>query len=171
MSLPVLTTPRLILRALRIDDAPVLHAWLSDERVMRYWSTKPHRTIDETMDWVRLSLAEMGAGNAHDFLVLHGETPVGRVAFWAGNEVGYFIDPAFWGQGFATEALGALSTYGFDRLGFTEIRAEIDPDNAASLRVLEKLGFRRTGFAERTLEIGGRWYDSLYLALERADRR
>eukprot|EP01036_Dinobryon_divergens_P002438 gene2438-biopygen2164 len=137
---------------------------------MRYRSTRPHRTIDETLGWVRFNLAAMGASKAHDFLVLHGETPVGRVAFRAGHEVGCFIGPTFWGQGFATEALGALSAYGFDRLGFAEIRAEIGPDNAASLRVLEKLGFRRTGFAERTIEIGGRWYDSLNLALDRAIR-
>ena len=165
--MPLITTERLTLRPLQRDDATVLHAWLSDPKVMRYWSTLPHQEMDETIRWVELSLTEMAAGRAHDHAVLLKERMIGRVTFWQGDEIGFFFDPLFWGKGYAREALTAFCRYGFQKLGFAEIRADVDPDNAASLRVLERVGFQRTGFAEKTLEIGGTWFDSVYLALKR----
>ena len=50
------------------------------------------------------------------------------------------------------------------------LTADVDPENAASIRLLQRLGFVRTGFGERTWNVGGVWKDSLYFALSRADR-
>lgn len=163
--LPTLETERLTLRPLRADDAPVLHAWLSDPAVMRYWSTLPHRELAETQNWLAGSVAEMAAGRAHDYAVLLGDLPIGRVAFWQGDEIGFFFDPRHWGRGYASEALGRFCAFGFAALGFTQIRADVDPDNVACLRLLERVGFERTGFAKNTFEIGGKWFDSVYLTL------
>jgi len=167
MTLPALTTPRLTLRQLMMSDAPALHAWLSDPQVMRYWSTLPHTDIKQTEAWVQLSLDAMDKGEAQDFAVLFEGRVIGRVAFWQGDEIGFLFDPKMQGKGFASEALRAIAAYGFETLGFTEIRADVDPDNAASLRVLEHVGFQRTGTAEKTFEIGGKWFDSVYLSLKR----
>lgn len=164
--MPILRTERLTLRPLMREDAAALHVCLSDPKVMRYWSTLPHETLDETLRWVELSLAEMAAGNAHDHAVLLDGRLIGRVTFWQGNEIGFFFDPAFWGKGYAREALAAFCAHGLTDLGFNEIVADVDPDNAASLAVLERVGFRRTGTAEKTIEIGGKWFDSVYLALK-----
>ena len=165
--MPLLATERLTLRPLQRDDAASLHAWLSDPRVMRYWSTLPHKDMDETIRWVDLSLAETAAGRAHDHAVLLDGRIVGRVAFWQGNEIGFFFDPGYWGRGYACEAIAAFCAHGLKALGFAEIVADVDPDNAASLAVLERVGFIRTGFAEKTVEIGGKWFDSIYLALRK----
>lgn len=162
-----LTTARLHLRKLQRGDAAFLHAWLSDPAVMRFWSTLPHDDFATTERWVELSLAESAAGRAHDYVVLREGVIVGRVAFWSGNEIGFFFGPAYQGQGYASEALAAFCRFGLTALGFDEIRADVDPGNAASLRVLERIGFSRTGFAENTMEIGGKWVDSIYLALRR----
>nr|WP_298688148.1 GNAT family protein [uncultured Dongia sp.] len=166
-NLPTLTTPRLTLRQLAMSDVHALHAWLSDPQVMRYWSTLPHTDIKQTEAWVQLSLDAMAKGEAQDFAVLFEGRVIGRVAFWQGDEIGFFFDPKMQGKGFAAEALRAIAAYGFEILGFTEIRADVDPDNAASLRVLERVGFQRTGTAEKTFEIGGKWFDSVYLSLRR----
>lgn len=165
--MPVLSTERLTLRPLQRDDAAALHAWLSDPQVMRYWSTLPHKDMAETIRWVELSLKEMAAGNAHDHAVLLNGRMIGRVTFWQGDEIGFFFDPAHWGRGYAREAIIAFCAYGFDTLGFDQITADVDPDNAASLAVLERVGFTRIGFAERTIEIGGKWFDSVYLSLRK----
>lgn len=165
--MPILATERLTLRPLVREDATALHVWLSDPRVMRYWSTLPHRNFDETLRWVDLSLAETAAGRAHDHAVLLDGRLIGRVTFWQGNEIGFFFDPAVWGRGYAREALSTFCAHGLADLGFNEIVADVDPDNAASLAVLERIGFQRTGFAEKTLEIDGKWFDSVYLALRR----
>jgi [ribosomal protein S5]-alanine N-acetyltransferase len=167
MALPILTTARLTLRPLEIADVPAIHAWLSNPEVMRFWSTLPHQEITETEDWVRLSIAETAKGSAHDFGVVHEDRLIGRVALWQGDEIGFFFDPAMRGKGFATEALRALCAYGFEMLGFDQIKADVDPDNAPSLRVLERVGFIRTGLAKNTFEIGGKFFDSVYLSLKR----
>jgi RimJ/RimL family protein N-acetyltransferase len=167
MPLPILTTPRLTLRQLAMSDAPALHEWLSDPHVMRYWSTLPHTDIKQTEAWVQLSLDAMAKGEAQDFAVLFEGRVIGRVAFWQGDEIGFFFDPKMQDKGFAGEALRAIIAYGFETPGFTEIRADVDPDNTASLSVLERVGFQRTGSAEKTFEIGGKWFDSVYLSLRR----
>src|SRR4051812_31068419 len=66
-------------------------------------------------------------------------TPLGEV------ELGYTLGQAWWGRGYATEAAGAWLEAAFSRLGISEVVALAEPANAASLRVLEKLGMRRDG--------------------------
>lgn len=171
MRIPTLATPRLVLRPLQTGDVALLHALLCDPRVMRYWSTAPHRDIAQTGAWVAASLAAMADGNAHDFGVIHEGRLIGRVAFWHGDETGFFFDPAWHGKGLAREALAALFDYGFGQLGFDQVRADVDPENAACLRLLGRLGFRRTGTAKNTLEIDGKWFDSVYLTLPHPGHR
>jgi RimJ/RimL family protein N-acetyltransferase len=86
-----------------------------------------------------------------------------------GNEVGFLFHRDVWGQGMAREAMGALLRYGFETLNFTDVRADVDPANLRSLGLLERLGFRRTGYAERTFKIGENWVDSVYLELAAED--
>lgn len=162
-------TPRLLLRPLMRYDAPALHRALSDPAVMRYWSTPPHDALEETESWIAESMAAMSRGDAHDFAVLHQNEVIGRVAFWMGDEIGFLFLRKAWGQGFAREAAAALLRYGFETLGFKQVRADVDPENVASLRLLESLGFRRTGFAKNTMKVGETWVDSVYLALSPAD--
>jgi ribosomal-protein-alanine N-acetyltransferase len=166
MSDPIIETPRLILRRLAPYDTPALHEMLSDPETMRYWSTVPHVEIAETEAWIAESIAATSRGDAHDFAVLRDGRVVGRVAFWMGNEIGFLFHRDVWGQGVAREAVGALLRYGFETLRFTSARADVDPANLRSLTLLERLGFRRTGYAERTFKIGENWVDSLYLELD-----
>ena len=171
MSDPILETQRLILRRLAVYDVPVLHEMLSDAETMRYWSTLPHTDLEETEAWVRDSVEAQARGDAHDFAVLRDGRLVGRTAFWMGNEIGFLFHRDVWGQGIAREATGALLRYGFATLNFSSVRADVDPQNQRSLNLLERLGFRRTGYAERTFKIGETWVDSVYLELTAAELR
>jgi RimJ/RimL family protein N-acetyltransferase len=166
---PILETPRLLLRPLMAYDAPVLHGMLSDPEVMRYWSSLPHTEMGETATWIAESIAAAARGNAHDFAVLQDGRMIGRVAFWMGNEIGFLFHRDSWGQGIAREATTALLRHGFTALGFDCVRADVDPANARSLKLLERLGFRRTGFAERTFKIGETWVDSVFMELAKED--
>jgi RimJ/RimL family protein N-acetyltransferase len=163
MSEPILETPRLILRRLAGYDAPGLHEMLSDPETMRFWSTVPHVALAETEAWIADSVAAMARGDAHDFAVLRDGRLVGRTAFWMGNEIGFLFHRDVWGQGIAREAVGALLRHGFETLRFASVRADVDPANLRSLALLERLGFKRTGYAERTFKIGETWVDSVYL--------
>lgn len=57
-------------------------------------------------------------------------------------EIGYILKGEVWGKGLATEAARALVAFGFERLGLNEVFATVDDDNSASIRVLEKAGFK-----------------------------
>lgn len=168
MSDPIIETPRLFLRRLASYDAAVLHEMLSDAETMRFWSTVPHVEMAETEAWVSESVAATSRGDAHDFAVLRDGRVVGRVAFWMGNEIGFLFHRDVWGQGIAREAVGALLRYGFEVLKFASVRADVDPNNSRSLNLLARLGFQRTGTAERTFKIGETWVDSVYLELKAA---
>ena len=159
-------TPRLRLRRARPDDLDALHAILSDERAMRYWSTLPHTEIEQTRSWLA---AMIGAplAESDDFIVEHQGRVIGKAGCWRLPEVGFFFAPDVWGQGFGREALSAVIDYIFATHAVPALHADADPNNAASLALLTRLGFRETGRAERTFKIGEAWFDSIYLSLER----
>lgn len=161
-------TPRLILRSARPDDLEPMHAVLSDPRASLWWSTPPHETLDQTRAWLEGMIAN---GPDHpDFVIERDGRVIGKAGFFALPDVGYILHPDAWGQGLATEAVGATVDHVFATRDLDTLTADVDPENAASIRLLERLDFIRTGFAERTWNVGGVWKDSLYYALSRADR-
>jgi RimJ/RimL family protein N-acetyltransferase len=163
-----LHTNRLILRRARPDDLADVHACLSDPRAMTYWSTLPHQTLDQTRAWLDDMIAAP-ADLSDDFLIQMDGRVIGKAGFWRLPEIGYLLRPDAWGKGIATESLTAILTHVFATRDIDAATADVDPRNTASIRVLEKLGFRKTGAAERTWFIGGVWMDSIYFALSRAN--
>ncbi len=157
-------TERLLLRRFRPEDAVAFHAILGEPQAMAYWSTPAHRTFAETEAWVRSTIAAVEAGEADDFIALHQGAVIGKAGLWHGNEIGMIFAPASWGQGFASEAVGAIIARARGR-GMASIRADVDPRNERSLRLLTRLGFAETGRARATLQVGGEWVDSVYLEI------
>jgi RimJ/RimL family protein N-acetyltransferase len=84
-------------------------------------------------------------------------------------ELGYWIDPAFWSRGYASEAAQAVVEFGFRQLGLNRIMAEHMVHNPASGRVLEKVGFRPEGLLRQHARKWGRFYDVAVLGLVRED--
>lgn len=159
-----LRTERLLLRHARLEDVEPLHGIFSNATAMRWWSSLPHETLDQTRAWVEGMMAG-NAGGAPDFIVEWNGRVIGKAGFWKLPDVGYILHPDAWGQGLAREAVGAAIDHVF-AAGLTDIvTADVDPENTASIRLLERLGFTCTGSAKRTWNIGGEWKDSLYYAL------
>lgn len=146
---PILTE-RLRLRRSRPEDAPEISAYRSDPEVQRYqgWDrTDPEgiRAEIEQMSgrapgepgWVQLSVEELDGGRlVGDVGLSPAEGEPGVI------KVGYTIDPAFQGRGYATEAVEALVAYAFDTVGAKVVRAYASAENAPSIRVAEKVGMR-----------------------------
>ena len=162
------TTERLVLRRMTLEDAPALHIALSDPEAMAYWSTLPHSTLAETEAWVLATIAAVEAGKADEFVLTLAGRTIGKAGLWQGTEAGVILCRDVWGQGYAAEALSVVFERAFER-DVTSIMVDIDPRNMASLRLFEKLGFRHTGSAKATYKVGEVWTDSLYLALTPAD--
>jgi ribosomal-protein-alanine N-acetyltransferase len=87
--------------------------------------------------------------------------------------VGYWIDEAQAGNGYVPEAVVVVAKFAFDDQKLHRIQISIVPRNTASRRVVEKLGIRSEGIAERYLEINGTWEDHIRFAMtaEEWDRR
>jgi len=79
--------------------------------------------------------------------------------------VGYWIEPSVAGLGITPTAVALVSDYLFKVLGLHRVEIDIRPENAASLRIVEKLGFRYEGLKERYIHINGAWRDHYVFAL------
>jgi len=80
-------------------------------------------------------------------------------------EVGYEISPLYWGQGYATEAARRMLHYGFEVQGLHRIWASCLAENAASARVLKKLGMQQEGHLRENRWMKGRYWDTLLYSI------
>ena len=161
-----IVTPRLKLRSARPGDLEAMHAVLSDPRATRWWSTPPHESLEQTRVWLDSMIAN--GPDQPDFVIERDGAVIGKAGFWRLPEVGYILHPDHWGQGLAGEAVGASIEHVFSTRALDDLVADVDPGNAASIRLLERLGFVQTGSAKATIEIAGVWMDSLYYGLSRS---
>jgi RimJ/RimL family protein N-acetyltransferase len=172
-----LATPRLTLRALRADDAPVVHAMHADPLTLRYWSTPPWtdpRQADELIardlqalaegDYLRLGLQRRDDGRLIGLCTLFAFHLPSRRA-----EIGYLLQRDCWGRGYMHEALTALLDYGFAVLALNRVEADIDPHNTGSARTLQRLGFVQEGLLRQRWIVAGSTSDSALYGLLRGD--
>lgn len=106
------------------------------------------------------------AGQRFAFGIYLGQELVGRVALdnvvrgaWQNATIGYFVDQERNGHGIGTEAVRSAVDYGFKEADLHRMQAGVMPRNVASIRVLEKVGFRFEGVSVRYLQINGVWED------------
>jgi len=144
---PVLETARLRLRPRTPDDAEALFPSFADPELMTYWSHPPHRSVEETRadfarhgeDWRAWTITREGDDTAIGF-VAAGEKRQGNV-----TEIGYMLARPHWGGGIAAEAVARVIDHIFTAEGQRRAFADTDPDNRASRRLLERLGFKLEG--------------------------
>jgi ribosomal-protein-alanine N-acetyltransferase len=145
---PVIETERLRLRPRTLDDAESLYPTLADAELMTWWSRPPVTSLEEVREhfmpsekssgWRAWAITRHGNDRAIGFLSA-GEKRQGGV-----TEIGYMLERAAWGSGIAREAVSALITLLFAR-GQRRVFADTDPENVASNRLLESLGFKLEG--------------------------
>ena len=158
-----LRTKRLVLRRATLDDVAAMHGIMSDPIAMRFWSTPPHADIDDTRRWIE-SMVEDDPAERDDYIVTLDGRLVGKLGAWRLPEIGFLFDPPLWGKGYATEALAAFIARRRTR-GSTELTADVDPRNLASIRLLERAGFTESGRARSTWQVGDELCDSVYFKL------
>ena len=157
-------TARLKLRRPRESDVHAMNAILADPRAMRFWSTPPHRSLEETRVWLQRIIDAPAEDD--EFIFDLGGRVIGEAGVHLG-EFGVLLHPDFWGRGLGYEASSAIIRHTFATRPLDRLTADVDPNNEGSIALLTKLGFRKTGEAERTFCIDGQWVDSHYFALER----
>ena len=172
----VLSTDRLSLRWLDAADSAAQYAIFSDPLVMRYWSSAPWTDIAQAASLIAKAQADYAAGRALRWAVVRRDTGemVGNVNlynFFDANrrcDVGYALARAHWGQGLLGEALAAALAHGFESLNLNRVEADIDPRNAASAKLLERLGFAREGYMPERWLVNGEVCDTVFYGLLRS---
>ena len=144
----VIETERLILRPMTEADGEAVFQWTGDPVVNRYMPYPVHKNVEETKSWLR-SLQ----GKEEEFGFCLKET--GRL-IGAGSikyreefdafEVGYNLNRAFWGMGYATEAAKALLNWAYENRNARRFMARHATVNTASGHVLQKCGFQFSHF-------------------------
>jgi RimJ/RimL family protein N-acetyltransferase len=152
---PILETPRLRLRGFCEDDLDAYARITADAETMRYVGPGTPLARDEA--WRSLGYI-LGHWRIRGFGLWAVEERasgdfVGRIGLyrpegWPGLEVGWLVDRARWGEGFATEGALAALAYAFEKVGAERVISAILPANSASIRVAEKLGERLDGHDE-----------------------
>jgi [ribosomal protein S5]-alanine N-acetyltransferase len=165
-----LRTPRLLLRRARSDDLEAMHAVLSDERAMTYWTCAPHTDLSQTREWLDSMLASTPE-ESEDFVITLGGETIGKIGAYRLPDFGYILSPRYWGLGLASEAMTAFLAHAFTRDDITRLTADIDPRNEASIRLIKRHRFVETGRASGTWTTHLGLCDSIYFALEKADYR
>ncbi|MET9744143.1 GNAT family N-acetyltransferase [Streptomyces ardesiacus] len=177
LATPVLRTDRLRLRPFTDADAGPLFALHGNTSVMRYWDSPPWteraraerflatcRRLEDEGSGARVAIDRVSDGAFVGWCGLSEWNPVCRSA-----SLGYCLDEPMWGHGYGTEAARALLGWAFETLDLNRVQAEADTRNAASARILEKVGFVREGTLREDCVVNGEVSDSWVYGLLRRE--
>jgi len=170
----LLTSERVVLRDVILDDCAAIHAYAAQPEVSRFQPWGPN-TPDESRAYVEFVLAQAQAQPRTNYtlaIVLTATTQViGTCSLVIQSqhdrqgELGYVLHPAYWGRGYATEVARRLLHFGFTTLGLHRISATCDPRNTASVHVLDKVGMQYEGRLRDVMLLRDGWRDSLVYSL------
>jgi len=166
---PELTTDRLLLRSMTMDDAASVLELRSNPQVMKYISRPLAKTMADGQAWVQLVLDALERNDGITWCICLKEQPathIGTIGFWRMQkenyraEIGYMLHPLHQGKGIAYEAIQAVLKYGFEVMQLHSAEAHVDPENMASIGLLQKAGFVREGLFKENYFFNGAFLDT-----------
>ena len=165
--MPELETERLILRPMRVSDAPDMFDYAKRPEVTRYLLWNPHRDLTYTKRYLEYLAGRYRLGMHYEWALIHKETGhmIGTCGFanidctHNSGELGYVLHPDHHGKGLAPEAARRVMKFGFSVLGLHRIEARYMVENLASRSVMEKLGMRDEGVRREAMLVKGEYRD------------
>lgn len=174
--LNTLTSERLVLREIEDKDWVDVHKYASQEIVCKYQPWGPN-SEKESKAFVNQIIVDAKKESRSQFtfaiIIKENGKMIGAGEMYIRDssnkvgEIGYVVNPDYWGMGFATEVAKLLIEFGFRELNLHRIYATCDPRNIGSLRVLEKVRMIKEGRIRENLLLKDGWRDSyIYSVLE-----
>lgn len=168
-----LETTRLIIRPIRIEDKLEIFEYRSDRETNKYQGWIPTTLLDVEIFIRRISKQVDEPETWFQFVIMEKETQkligdIGIHFFDRENkqaEIGCTLNKKFQNKGYATESIKRVIDYLFKELRKHRIIASIDPDNKNSIRLVERIGFRKEAHFVESLMINGKWVDDLIYAM------
>lgn len=166
-NIPQLMTERLILRKMLVKDTDDMYEYARRADVTKYLTWNPHPNRSYTKEYLEYVATRYSAGEFYDWAVTEASEGkmIGTCGFtrfdYQSNsaEVGYVLNPAYWGHEYAPEALVAVIKYGFEELKLNRIEARHIEGNCSSRRVMEKAGMSYEGTLRSSLLVKNEYKD------------
>ncbi len=176
-NMPTLETERLILRKMQKSDSEDMFAYARLPEVTRYLLWKEHENEFYTREYLSFIEKHDKIGKFYDWAIVDRESGrmIGTCGFAHLNfpnnsgEIGYVLNPEFWGRGIAHEACSAVIKFGFCELSLNRIEAKAFEQNKRSRRVMEKLGMTFEGVARSSMLIKGEYRDIATYAILKSE--
>lgn len=170
---PLLETARLVLRQVQQKDVKEIFFLRSDDRVLKYLGRRPAKTIQEATKWIRqINDFEKNNEAITWAITLTQELKLaGTICFWNIRkehyraEIGYALHPAYQNRGIMQEAMKAVLDFGFKTMKLHSVEANVHPENASSIQLLERNNFVREGYFRENYFYNGKFYDSAIYSL------
>jgi ribosomal-protein-alanine N-acetyltransferase len=170
---PTLETERLTLREITRDDVNEIFSLRSDKELMRYISRPLAVTMEDALKWMQVVFDLLENNNGITWGISLKETPlvIGTIGLWRIDkphyraELGYMLQTAHQQKGITSEVLAAVVDYGFKEMKLHSIEAKASPNNAASLKVLDKAGFVREAYFKEDYYFNGQFLDTVVYSL------
>jgi RimJ/RimL family protein N-acetyltransferase len=170
---PILTTEKLKLRQIMREDVHEIFFLRSDKDVLKYLDRDPATSIQDAYQWIDMITDSLKKNDVVTWgVTMRNENKlIGTITFWNIRkehfraEIGYTLHPAFQKQGLMQEAMTKVLDYGFNKLNLHSVEANVNPGNAASIRLLEKNNFKREAYFKESWFYNGRFIDSAVYSL------
>ena len=162
---PTLETDRFWLRRLSVDDTDDMYEYAKEYDVTKYLTWSPHPDKASTLEYLMYLQNRYKTGDFFDWAIVCKDSGkmIGTCGFTRfffahnGGEIGYVLNPAYHGQGIATEVVGRVIRYGFENLALERIEGKFMIENKASRRVMEKNGMTFEGVLRKGMLIKGEY--------------
>ncbi len=170
----ILETQRLLLVPPCRAHAQTMADMANQADIANMLSTMPHPyCVDDAFNWIRI-VGEMAVGTAFSIFLKDGQQFIGCCGSGPVDDndeidFGYWIGVKYWGNGYATEAGRAVLSHVFETFQFEVITTDFKPENVASSKVLDKLGFTQVGERVRHCEANGQDMPTIKVELHRKD--
>lgn len=170
---PELTTNRLLLRRISADDADEFFKLRSNKKIMQFIDRPLAETKQDALKLIEIITNGVLNNEAITWAISlkYDSALIGTIGFWRilkehyRAEIGYLLAEAFQGKGIMQEAINAALSYGFKTMQLHSVEANVNPSNAASIKLLEKNGFMREAFFKENYYYNGKFLDSYVYSL------
>jgi len=169
-------TDRLYIRPIKLDDKELIFEYRSDSITNKYQGWIP-KNINDVIEFIGKVAKNINMPNTwFQLVILEKETNtlIGDIGIHfldmenKQTEIGCTLNKNFQAKGYATEALRGVITYLFNNLQKHRITTSIDPSNTNSIKLVERLGFRKEAHFIESLYLNGKWVDDIvYSILEK----
>ncbi len=170
-------TERLLIRPINIEDKHDVYAYRSDTETNKYqgWIPKSVKDVEDFIDKISKTINEPESWFQFVIIEKSSQSIIGDIGIhFIGFEnqqveIGCTLKKALQNNGYATESVRVILDYLFTNLKKHRIITSIDPDNQNSIKLVERLGFRKEAHFIQSLWLNGKWVDDLIYAMIEQD--